>query len=100
MGHPVIDDNKLKNYESLKFSSFCDLNDEVVGRFREACRVLVRVELVAGRGLEPQPPHEADEEDEELGAGERLPQTHPLAVAERHEVLGLAEPAAGVQEPS
>ena len=100
MGHPVIDDNKLKNYESLKFSSFCDLNDEVVRRFREACRVLVRVELVAGRGLEPQPPHEADEEDEELGAGERLPQTHPLAVAERDEVLGLAEPAAGVQEPS
>ena len=76
------------------------MNDKVVRRFREACRVLGRVELVAGRGLEPQPPHEADEEDEELGAGERLPQTHPLAVAERDEVLWLAEPAAGVQEPS
>ena len=95
----VIDDIKLKNDESLKLSSFCDLDDKVVGRFREARRVLGRVELVAGRGLEPQPPHEADEEDEELGAGERLPQAHPLAVAERDEVLGLAEPAAGVQEP-
>ena len=89
----------MKSDESIKLSSFCDLDDEVVGRFREARGVLVRVELVAGRGLEPQPPHEADEEDEELGAGERLPQAHPLAVAERDEVLGLAEPAAGVQEP-
>ena len=80
--------------------SFDDIDHEVQRGPGEACGVPARVEGVPGRGLHPQPPHDHRQEEEELGAGERLPQALPPPVPERDEVVRLAEPAALGEKPS